>query len=155
MTWWAWMILGAVLFGAELFAIDAQFYLVFLGLSAAIVGLLSLFGLGLPEWVEWLVFSALSLTSMFTFRKALYERIRGNVPGFRQGVTGDFVEVPADLDAGQSTRASFRGSSWTVVNDGVDRIPGGQRARIVRSEGLTLYVSTAAANPENEQEEQS
>ena len=33
MTWWGWMILGAVLFGAELFAVDAQFYLVFLGLS--------------------------------------------------------------------------------------------------------------------------
>ena len=42
MTWWAWMILGAVLFGAELFAIDAQFYLVFLGVSAAIVGLVAL-----------------------------------------------------------------------------------------------------------------
>ena len=35
MTWWAWMILGAVLLGAELFAVDAQFYLVFLGVSAA------------------------------------------------------------------------------------------------------------------------
>ena len=39
MTWWGWMVLGAVLFGAELFAVDAQFFLVFLGLSAAIVGL--------------------------------------------------------------------------------------------------------------------
>ena len=48
MTWWAWMILGAVLFGAELFAIDAQFYLVFLGLSAAIVGLMSLVGIAMP-----------------------------------------------------------------------------------------------------------
>ena len=33
MTWWGWMILGAVLFGAELFAVDAQFYVVFLGVS--------------------------------------------------------------------------------------------------------------------------
>ena len=49
MTWWTWMILGAVLLGAELFAIDAQFYLVFLGVSAAIVGFASLFGLALPE----------------------------------------------------------------------------------------------------------
>ena len=35
MTWWGWMILGAVMLGAELFAVDAQFYLVFLGVSAA------------------------------------------------------------------------------------------------------------------------
>ena len=45
MTWWSWMILGAVLLGAELFAVDAQFYLVFLGVSAAIVGLASLAGI--------------------------------------------------------------------------------------------------------------
>ena len=38
MTWWGWMILGAILLGAELFSIDAQFYLVFLGLAAAFVG---------------------------------------------------------------------------------------------------------------------
>ena len=155
MTWWAWMILGAVLFGAEMVAIDAQFFLVFLGLSAAVVGLLSLFGLALPEWGEWLIFAALAAVSMFTFRKALYEKIRGDVPGFRGGVVGDFVEVPANLGAGQSTRASFRGSTWTVVNDGQELITGGQRAQIVRSEGLTLYVSTAADGPTNDEEEQS
>lgn len=146
MTWWAWMILGAVLFGAEMVAIDAQFYLVFLGLSAAVVGLLSLFGLTLPEWGEWLLFAALALVSMFTFRRALYEKIRGDVPGFRGGVAGDSVVVPVDLATGQSTRAGFRGSTWTVVNDGSTPIPGGQRARIVRSEGLTLFVSVGEEN---------
>jgi membrane protein implicated in regulation of membrane protease activity len=155
MTWWAWMILGAVLFGAEMAAIDAQFYLVFLGLSAAVVGLLSLFGLAMPEWGEWLLFAALALLSMFTFRKALYEKIRGNVPGFSGGVEGDFVEVPANLDAGQSTRAGFRGSTWTVVNDGQQLIAGGERAQIVRSEGLTLYVSTTENKTTNDAEGQS
>jgi hypothetical protein len=154
MTWWAWMILGAVLFGAEMVAIDAQFYLVFIGLSAAVVGLLSLFGLALPEWGEWLLFAAFALVSMFTFRKALYEKIRGDVPGFREGMAGDYVEVTADLDAGQSTRAGFRGSTWTVVNDGHERIAGGRRARIVRSEGLTLYVSTAETDPTPAAEDQ-
>ena len=43
MVWWGWMILGAVVFFAELVAIDAQFYLVFIGLSAALVGLAGLF----------------------------------------------------------------------------------------------------------------
>ncbi len=44
MTWWAWMILGAVLFGAEL-AVDTQFFLIFLGVSAALVGLAELAGI--------------------------------------------------------------------------------------------------------------
>ena len=72
MTWWGWMIIGAILLAAELVAVDAQFFLVFLGLSAAIVGLLGLSGVNLPEWAQWLSFAALSLISMFTFRKALY-----------------------------------------------------------------------------------
>jgi len=31
LSWWTWMIGGAILFGAELAFIDAQFYLVFAG----------------------------------------------------------------------------------------------------------------------------
>jgi len=140
MTWWAWMILGAFLFGAELLAIDAQFYLVFIGLSAALVGISMAFGISMPEWVQWLLFAALSLVSMFTFRKALYEKIRGGVPGFREGVAGEFLVIPDDLAAGQTTRAKFRGSDWTVVNEGSTSIESGTRVSISRSEGLTLFV---------------
>ena len=141
MTWWAWIILGAVLFGAEIFAVDAQFYLVFLGVSAALVGFLGVAGIAMPEWVQWLVFAAIALLSMFTFRRSLYQKIRGDVPGFKAGVTGEYLVVPADLEAGSQTRASFRGSDWTVVNDGVAQIAAGSRVRIVRNDGLTLYVS--------------
>lgn len=155
MTWWAWIILGAVLFGAELFALDVQFYLVFLGLSAALVGVLSLFGLSLPEWGEWLLFAALALISMFTFRKALYEKIRGNVPGFRADLTGDSVLLPDGLEPGKSIRTAFRGSTWTVVNQGAEAIASGNRATIVRSEGLTLYVDGNTPASSNQTEDQS
>ena len=141
MTWWAWMILGAVLFGAELLAIDAQFFLVFLGLSAALVGVLALVGVSMSEWAEWLIFATIALISMFTFRKILYEKIRGNVPEFREGVAGEYLVIPIDLEPGRQTRASFRGSEWTVINDGGSRMSGGTRAKILRNEGLTLYVS--------------
>lgn len=145
MTWWAWLILGVVLFGAELFAIDAQFFLVFLGLSAALVGLAGMMGLVMPEWAQWLAFAALALISMFTFRKSLYGKMRGNVPGFTEGVTGDYVVVSKGLEPGERGRTSFRGSDWTIVNDSSDHISEGTRARVVRSEGLTLHVS---ADPE-------
>ncbi|MGH8222946.1 MAG: NfeD family protein [Woeseiaceae bacterium] len=140
MTWWAWMILGAVLLGAELFAIDAQFYLVFLGLSAILVGIGGVLGIVVPEWAQWIVFATLSLVSMFTFRKSLYERIRGDVAGFKEGVAGEYLVVPADLDAGAQGRATFRGSDWTVVNDGDARISRGSRVLITHNDGLTLHV---------------
>ena len=93
MTWWGWMIIGAILLGAELLAVDAQFYLVFLGLSAALVGLASLFGVVMPEWVQWTAFAALSLISFFTFRKSLYEKIRGGAVGFRETLSGDLIDA--------------------------------------------------------------
>lgn len=141
MAWWSWLILGVVLFGAEMVAVDAQFFLVFLGLSAAIVGLLELAGLNLPEWMQWLVFATIALVSMFTFRKQLYEKIRGTVPGFKEGLAGEFIVIPVDLDAGGQGRATLRGANWTVVNDGSTAITAGSRAKILRSEGLTLHVT--------------
>ncbi len=57
MPWWAWLVLGIGLLGVEMLVIDAQFYLVFIGLSAALVGLLALLGIDLPQWAQWLTFS--------------------------------------------------------------------------------------------------
>lgn len=140
MDWWGWMILGAVILGAELFAIDAQFYLVFLGLSAALVGLAGLLGIAMPEWGQWMAFAALSLVSMFTFRKNLYEKIRGGAPGFRAGISGASVNIDDDLEPGSEARIEYRGSRWTVRNTSAAAIRGGSRAKVVKVDGLTLHV---------------
>lgn len=143
MTWWGWMILGAVLFGAELFAVDAQFYLVFLGLSAAIVGLAGMIGVSAPEWMQWMAFAALALFSMFTFRKSLYQKIRGGVEGFKEGIAGEQVTIAELLAPGAEGRVDFRGSLWTVRNVGDRVIDAGSRVDVVKTEGLTLHVKAA------------
>lgn len=140
MTWWSWMVLGAVLLGAELFAVDAQFYLVFLGVSAALVGLAGLFGLVMPEWAQWTTFAALSLISFFTFRKSLYEKIRGGAVGFRATLKGNTLNIVEDIAAGGESRAEFRGTKWTVKNVGSDTIKAGSKASVVKADGLTLHV---------------
>lgn len=140
MTWWGWMILGAILLGAELVAIDAQFYLVFLGVSAAIVGLAGLLGITMPEWAQWMAFAALSLISFFTFRKSLYEKIRGGAVGFNETLAGNTVNVRNELAPGEETRLEYRGSKWTVRNTGSTPIPGGSRATVVKVDGLTLHI---------------
>ena len=140
MLWWQWMVLGAILLGAEMLAIDAQFYLVFLGVSAALVGLAGLFGLQMDLWLQWTVFGVLALVSMFTFRKQLYEKIRGNVEGFRETLSGESVSVQNDLAPGAEARLEYRGSKWTVRNVGSGPINGGSRARVVKAEGLTLHI---------------
>ena len=61
MPWWGWMIIGALLFGSELLIVDAGFYLVFLGIAAALTGLVELAGLGLEPWLQWVLFSVIAL----------------------------------------------------------------------------------------------
>jgi len=140
MTWWSWMVLGAVLLGAELIAIDAQFYLIFLGVSAALVGLAAMFGVVMPEWAQWLSFAVLSLIFFFTFRKTLYEKIRGGAVGFRETLSGNSVNVDTDLEVGAEARIEYRGTRWTAKNIGNETIAGGSKARVVKAEGLTLHV---------------
>jgi membrane protein implicated in regulation of membrane protease activity len=135
------MVLGIGLLGVEMFVIDAQFYLVFIGLSAAIVGLLGLFGVELPEWAQWLVFSALAIAAMLAFRRRLYEMVRNRSGHVEERLTvGDRVMVPARLEPGQSGRVEYRGSSWTARNTGDSAIDAGREAVIAEVSGLTLHV---------------
>lgn len=140
MLWWHWMILGSVILGAELFAIDAQFYLVFLGVSAALVGVADLVGIEMSEWMQWTTFAVLSLISFFTFRKSLYVKIRGGAVGFRASISGDTVNIVEELAAGSESRTEFRGTKWTVRNTGSAAIAAGSRAKVVKVDGLTLHV---------------
>ena len=140
MTWWAWMILGAVLLGAELFAVDAQFYLVFLGVSAAVVGLATMFGIAMPEWGQWLLFAGVSVFFFVTFRKALYVKIRGGGEGYQQRYVGEVVTVGDEVAPGGRGRAQYRGSDWNIQNIGEAAISAGAQAKVVEVDGLTLKV---------------
>ena len=141
MTWWTWMILGALLLGAELLAVDAQFYLVFLGISAALVGLAGLLGFVVPEWAQWVAFAVLALIFMVTFRRSLYLKIRGGGESFPETMSGEFVKVTSDLAPGADVRLEYRGTEWTALNVGNAEISSGTRAIIVKVDGLTLHIS--------------
>jgi membrane protein implicated in regulation of membrane protease activity len=141
MAWWAWLVLGIGLLGVEMFVIDAQFYLVFIGLSAAVVGLFGLAGIDLPVWMQWLVFSALALVAMLGFRRRLYELTRGRVGVVDERLTvGDRVAVASRLEPGQSGRVEYRGSNWTARNVGDVAIEAGREAVIAEVDGLTLKL---------------
>ncbi len=140
MQWWAWIAVGAILLGSELAFVDAQFYLVFVGASAFIVGMLEVAGVGLPVWLQWLIFALLAATSMFTFRRRIYERMRRELPSMRGGPAGEMVTLPMALPPGETCRLEYRGGSWSAMNGGDAVIAAGARARIDRVDGLTLVV---------------
>jgi membrane protein implicated in regulation of membrane protease activity len=140
MEWWAWIAIGAILLGSELAFVDAQFYLVFVGSSAFVVGLAQLSGAALAPWLQWLIFAALAASSMFTFRRRIYERMRRGLPEMKDGPKGETVTLPTELPPGETCRLEFRGSSWSAVNGGSAVIAAGAKARIERVDGLTLVV---------------
>ena len=144
MHWWAWIAVGAILLGSELAFIDAQFYLVFVGASAFAVGMLQLSGLGMPVWLQWLIFAVLAATSRLTFRRRIYERMRRGLPAVKAGPAGEIVTLPTALPPGETCRLEYRGGSWNAVNAGKAAIAAGSRARIERVDGLTLVVRSDA-----------
>jgi membrane protein implicated in regulation of membrane protease activity len=140
MQWWAWIAVGAILLGSELTFVNAQFYLVFVGASALVVGILALAGAATADWLQWLIFAALAVTSLLTFRGRVYERMRSTLPVMRSGPAGEIVTLPLELPPGETCRLEYRGSSWSAINAGEAVIAAGSRARVERVDGLTLVV---------------
>jgi membrane protein implicated in regulation of membrane protease activity len=141
---WAWLVLGVGAFAVEMFVIDAQFYLVFLGAAAAIVGLLAVV-IPIPDSVQWLIFAALSIITMLTFRQRLYRLVRERSGHVEERLTlGDQVRVPVRLEAGESCRVEYKGSSWTARNCGEQAIDAGHDAHITRVDGLTLELKAGS-----------
>ena len=140
MQWWAWIAIGAILLGSELTFVNAQFYLVFLGVSAFVVGLLEVIGLLGADWLQWAAFALIAVTSMMAFRKKIYEKMRHSLPPLRSGPAGETVTLPTLLSPGETCRLEYRGGSWSAINGGKTVIEAGCAARIERVEGLTLVV---------------
>lgn len=140
MPWWGWVIVAAMLLGSELLLVDAEFYLVFLGVSALIVGLVDLAGFGGGIWQEWAGFAAVSLIAMVGFRQRIYSKLRGGGADIPEGVVGEQALVPQAIEPGAEGRAELRGTTWTAVNTGDRPLEAGSRARVERTEGLILYL---------------
>ena len=105
-----------------------------------LVGLVSLMGIELPESGQWALFAVLALISFFTFRKSLYQRLRGGAVGFRESLDGEQVTVGEYLAVGAQGRTEFRGTQWSVLNVGETPIAAGQKARVIHVDGVTLRV---------------
>ena len=139
MSWWGWIIAGAIFLGAELSFVSAQFYLVFIGSAAILTGLATLL-VPLAPWVQWALFGILALVSMVAFRSRLYQRFNRVWPKVDTGPAGGVITLPVSLGAGESCQAEHGGTFWTVRNDSDTAIPSGSRARIARVQDLTLLV---------------
>ena len=143
MPWWGWIVVGAVLLGAELFIIPTDFFLVFLGVSAFAVGLIGFVGIELPQWAQWATFAVLAGLLFVFFRGWLRARWP-KAARVDDTLVGEIAVAREPLAAGANGQIELRGSTWSAHNAGAVALVLGDRARVERVEGLTLHVRREA-----------
>jgi hypothetical protein len=138
MTWWIWLLVGLALLLIEI-ATPGVFFL-FFGAAAIAVGVLTALGFE-QAWLQLVVFSVLSIGSLLLFRGPLLRRMRPAADRpVVDAIAGETAVLTEDLPAHGIGRAELRGTVWTAENEGDEPLARGQRARVVRVQGLTLIV---------------
>ena len=138
MVWWAWMLLGLALLIGEM--VTPGLFLLFFGVGALLVGLLDLAGIGGPPWMQWLLFSAISIVSMLLLRRPLLQRFKLRGAEEVDRLENEYAVAMEEIANNAMGKAELRGSPWNAKNVGTAAIPRGQRCRVERVEGLVLHV---------------
>lgn len=139
MAWWIWVLAGLVLLLAEVLTAGG-FFVIFFGAGAILVGTLKGLGWDGPAWAEWLVFTVLSLVSLALFREPLMRRFKLGSGKPVDRLEGESAVVTEEVAPGGYGKAELRGASWTARSAGAATLARGQRCRVERVEGLTLWL---------------
>jgi membrane protein implicated in regulation of membrane protease activity len=145
--WWLWLVLGLVLLGVEMLT-PGGFYMLFFGVAALVVGCLAGLGVGGPVWAQLVVFSVLSIAFLAVLRPHLVRWTRSTErPDPIDTLEGETAILAEDLAPGAFGKAELRGTTWSVLNRDRRPLVRGQRARVVRVDGLTLWIEAAEGGP--------
>ena len=140
MIWWLWVLLGLVLLVFEM-GLPGGFFALFFGVSALVVGGLVSIGAAGPAWMQWLLFSVLSVLALVTLRRPLQARL--NLSGSKTPVdslVGAAAVSLEDLAPAGRGKVELRGASWNALNNGASTLAKGQRCTVEKVDGLTLWV---------------
>ena len=140
MLWWIWVLLGFFLLLVELLT-PGCLYLLFFGVAAIIVGLLAGVQLSGPSWMQWLLFSILSVAALLLLRRRLLRKLRPAGQGKEvDSLVGETALSLEDIAVDAIGKAELRGTSWNARNVGASALARGQRCKVERVEGLMLWV---------------
>ena len=143
MDWWMWFVLGLALLTLEM-ATPGGFYFVFFGASAFVVAILDLTGIVDSAWMEWMLFSIFAAVATTLFRQRVLSRFGPRMPnGEVDTLIGEVATALEGIQPGAVGKAELRGSSWTAFNAGNRQLERGQRCRVERVDGLTLFIRAA------------
>lgn len=140
MEWWHWLAIGLVLVALEM-AASGGFYVIFFGVAAIAIGSLHLFGMAGPLWLQFLLFSILSVGSLLLFRNPIIRMLK--LDGGSEDVDSLVGEsaVPLEEIAPDAVgRAELRGTVWSARNTSASALKPGERCRVVRVDRLMIFL---------------
>lgn len=127
-----WMTIGIALLSSEAFT--GTFHLLFFGLSALLTAVVASIGVS-NSTVQVIVFSVVSIASVILLRKRLVARSRGFDGDLHSKIT-----LSADIAPGDEATIQYQGVPWTAVNTSALPLLRGDRARVLRTEGIKLIL---------------
>jgi len=139
MAWWLWVLVGFGLLVVETIT-PGGFFFVFFGLGALLVGVLAALGGAGPDWMEWLLFSVFSVAGILFFRRPLMRRFNMTNGKPVDNLVGETAVALEEIAPGGVGKAEMRGSAWTARSAHPGLLARGQRCRVERVEGLTLWL---------------
>jgi membrane protein implicated in regulation of membrane protease activity len=141
MAWWLWVVLGLGLLLCESLT-PGGFFFLFFGIGAIVVGALVWAGLAEPDWLQWLLFTVLSIAALVPLRGRLLRRLASGADAAAgvDSLVGQLAVVLDDLPPGELGKAELRGTAWNARNGDQSALRRGQRGKVTRVDGLTLWL---------------
>ena len=139
MEWWIWILLGLLLLLAELLT-PGGFYIIFFGIGAVVVGVLAGLNAAGPLWFQFILFSILSVLTLWLFREKLLQLTQGERRKNVDSLVGETAVATEEIHLNAVGKAELRGTSWNARNVGDKPLTRGQRCIVERVEGLTIFV---------------
>jgi hypothetical protein len=139
MTWATWAIVGLGLLVGEMLT-PGGFYFFFFGLGALLTSALVWLGLGGPPWLQWLVFTALSLGCLVPLRSRFVRWASGGEAPVVDSLVGQEAVVTTTIEPRAVGKVELRGTTWSARSSGATAVGVGTRVRVARVDGLTLWV---------------
>jgi membrane protein implicated in regulation of membrane protease activity len=135
---WVWLAVGVVLVILELLT-PTGFFLLILGGSAIVVGLLAAVGV-CTTWIPQAgFFCVIAVVSWLTLGQKLRRRLALKPP--QQGqIVGSIVRVTQRIAPGETGAGELWGTSWRIRNADAAELLEGSEVVVVGSEGITLHV---------------
>ena len=137
MSWWLWVLFGIGLLVVEM-ATPGGLFALFFGVGALLTALLAATGAG--EIWQWVVFTAASVVLLVTLRRSLKARLLTRAGPPVDQIVGEEATLLDDLPAGGEVKAELRGVPWSARAVTGLALSKGQRCRVERVDGLTLWI---------------